>query len=116
MTKNIADAFPVEVKVSEKIEQFKVFDSFREDLAKMYSGDSDKIQKTLDILAEAAEETAAEQIRVVPSGSLWRRLKSWTHIRFAYGIHWEKPYYPLRFLRNHFIQYLYDCTIYYLTR
>ena len=108
MNKPVAATFPVKVTVSDTIDDFKVFDSFREDLTKMYKGDQSTIQKTMDILSEAAEHTKEQRVKVSPTGSWLRRLVSWTHIRFVYGIHWKKPFYPARLARNYLVQYAYD--------
>jgi len=108
MNTSVAEPFPVSVTVSDKVDNFKVFDSFREDLAKMYPKDSAMIQKTMDILGEAAEHTEAKRVRVVERGNWFRRLVSWTHIRFVYGIHWKKPFYPARLVRNYLVQYLFS--------
>ena len=108
MNKPVAATFPVKVTVSDTIDDFKVFDSFREDLTKMYKGDQSTIQKTMDILSEAAEHTKEKRVKVSPTGSWLRRLVSWTHIRFVYGIHWKKPFYPARLARNYLVQYAYD--------
>ncbi|SDT85578.1 radical SAM/SPASM domain-containing protein [Desulfobacula phenolica] len=83
-----------------------VFITYEDDIKKMYPTKEEQ-EKVLYILYKAKEESekkAIKRIREVKPFSIFiKRLG----VKIKYGIHWKKPFYPFRLLRNYFLTYLY---------
>ncbi|MEO5370886.1 MAG: radical SAM protein [Magnetococcus sp. DMHC-1] len=76
-----------------------VLDAMRLDVDKVFKEPADRV-RVLEMLKKAKEETAKRQIiRVRQEEPLNKFLTLW-RIRFRYGIHWSKPFYPFRLARN----------------
>lgn len=69
--------------------------------------DEHEVQRVKEILAKLARQTAGKEIPPARQISGLTRLKSKLFIMFHYGLHWSKPLYPFRLLRNILLSRLY---------
>lgn len=88
---------------NKKTKKFKIpLDEVR----KIYP-DPDDFARVITILEDAENQSERKEIpSSVKVNSLKRFLAKW-HIRFRYGIHWKKPLYPLRLIRNYGLSFFY---------
>ena len=60
----------------------------------------DEAARMEELLREADEQSRKKEIRRVREPDKLQRFLTVWRIRFHYGIHWSKPFYPLRLARN----------------
>ncbi|MBF0138158.1 MAG: radical SAM protein [Magnetococcales bacterium] len=76
-----------------------VLDAMRLDVDKVFKEPADRV-RVLEMLKKAKEETAKRQIIHVRQEEPLNKFLTLWRIRFRYGIHWSKPFYPFRLARN----------------
>lgn len=76
------------------------FVAVEDDIRRLYKTE-DEIKRVAAIYQKAVEETEAKKIiRVRPVGPIAKYLTQW-YVKVLYGIHFRKPFYPLRLLKNY---------------
>ncbi len=86
--------------------RIKYFDLARNDIKRLYKT-QDEIDRVTEIFDDAHEQSRNKKIKIIRKpNSLKNFLVRWK-IRFKYGIHWNKPLYPFRLIRNYSLSYIY---------
>ena len=90
-----------------KQKKIEIAESIIDDITKLYKTSSE-INRVISILENAEIQSSKKQIiRVRKPNPIKKFFARW-YIRFKYGIHWAKPFYPLRVLRNHLRSFVYN--------
>ena len=84
-----------------------VFDTMEEDITASTST-PDEAARARKILLEAAEQTRKKEIKITRKVEPFKKLLTLIRLRFRYGVHWKKPFYPIRLLRNEIVGKFYD--------
>jgi len=80
--------------------RIKYFDLARNDIKRLYKT-QDEIDRVTEIFDDAYEQSRNKKIKIIRKpNSIKNFLVRWK-IRFKYGIHWNKPLYPFRLIRNY---------------
>lgn len=76
-----------------------VIDIMREQIMQVAKTPEEE-QRTEKLLQEAKEQTQRKQIVTIRKKNRAKKFFTLWKIRFIYGIHWKKPFYPFRLARN----------------
>lgn len=87
-------------------EKISVFSTYEDDINKLYETMEER-ERVRKILKEAEEQSKRKEIIRVRELKPFRKFLLRWIVKSKYGIHWSKPFYPLRLARNFFLAYLY---------
>jgi len=89
----------LENKVFSSADRISVFSTIEDDIAKIAKTreEAERIRKKLK---EAEEQTKRKQVIITRKYNPVKKFLTLWHIRFKYGIHWRKPFYPFRIIWN----------------
>ncbi len=76
------------------------------DIDKFYP-DPEENKRVKALLEKSEEQTQKKQIQSIRRPAPVKNFLARWEVRFKYGIHWSKPFYPLRLIRNYGIAFLY---------
>ena len=72
-----------------------VFSTYEDDIKKMYKTEEER-DRVRRILREAEEQSGEKEIKVVRKETPLKKLFLRWFIKIKYGVHFSKPFYPLR--------------------
>jgi len=84
-----------------------IFSSMRNEIKEIFTS-NEEIEKVLELLKIAEEESNKKEIVLTRNPNNFHKIFTLWRNRFHYGIHWKKPLYPLRVLRNMILSLIYD--------
>lgn len=84
-----------------------IFKSFYENVKTMYQT-PEEMDRVNQILRVAEEQSLKKEIRLTRKPNVLRKMLVRWDVRFRYGIHWAKPFYPVRLIRNYALTRIYQ--------
>lgn len=84
----------------------KYFDMARHDIKRLYKT-PEEIDRVTGIFDAAYEQSRKKEIKIIRKPNRIKNFLVRWKIRFKYGIHWSKPFYPFRLIRNYSLSYYY---------
>ena len=88
------------------IEKTTVCDTSIDDIEKLYRT-PEEVARVIRILQEAEDQAYKKNIKRLREPNGLKKIVVRWKMRLRYGIHWSKPLYPFRLIRNYLIQYIY---------
>lgn len=76
-----------------------IFNTMEDDI-KAITDTPEEAARVRKILEEAAEQSRAKRIKITRKLNPLRKFLTLIRLRFRYGIHWSKPFYPFRLIKN----------------
>ncbi len=83
-----------------------VFVTYEDDIKKLYKTEEER-EKVRKILKETVNQSNRKEILSIREVKPLKKFISRWKLRFVYGVHWKKPFYPFRLARNMFLSSLY---------
>ena len=88
------------------IENVTIPKEILDDIRQLYKTPME-IERVTKIIEDATMESLKKKIQVIREKSGTKRFLAKWYIRFKYGLHWSKPFYPVRVIRNHLKAWFY---------
>lgn len=88
-------------------EKVFVFSTMEDDI-KAITSTPEEAERVRKILLEAAEQSRTRRIKITRKVNRLQKFLTLIRIRFRYGVHWKKPFYPFRLLRNELLGKFYN--------
>ncbi|MBF0358317.1 MAG: radical SAM protein [Magnetococcales bacterium] len=95
---DLADKNPLAPSITSEITS-SVLEAMQGDVERVFK-DPEQQKKVFQMLVEADEQTKARKVVNTKTEEPFKKFLTLWKIRFKYGIHWKKPLYPFRLIRN----------------
>ncbi|MCP4764543.1 MAG: radical SAM protein [archaeon] len=84
-----------------------IFDIFHNEIEKQYKSSLEK-EAVMQLLKKEHEQSLQQKIITIRKIKPLKKILTRWFIKIKYGIHWAKPFYPVRLARNFFLQFIYN--------